>query len=469
MNERRCTSEEWIAHQSAMQLALGAIADLEDKIAAFQAEQVRLTAMFVDARVAFDDEHGFLSGPAQYRGMVAEIAIAKRISVTSAASFMDDAWHLAKHLPLTTSALADGRIGLSAARAIAHETVVIDDPESQALADELLADEAADLLPGKVRPIAEQRVAEIDPDAALQRTVRERADRHLQLSPAGSGMAWLNAYLPAEHATAAYTAVHDHAKALRAAGDPRTTGHLMCDTLVERLTGVDTGAIPSQINVVMTDATLLGMSDDPAHLVGGGPLAAPHARELATNGHAWLRRFLTDPVDGSLTHGDPRRRRFDGSLRDLVIARDQHCQGIQCGTPDPRHRPRDRVRRRRHDHPRRRTGHRPGLSHQPRRPADAGAAQRGHRGHHLDDAERTDLAWPATAPPARRAVAPGAATLATATPPPVRVGLRTTSRRCPGHRAQAPTSTLLKRVQCHPHNAHHASRTIRTACASPAA
>jgi hypothetical protein len=331
MSDRKCTSEEWVAHQSAMQLALGAIADLEDKIAAFQAEQVRLTAMFVDARVAFDDEHGFLSGPAQYRGMVAEIAIAKRVSVTSAASFMDDAWHLAKHLPRTTSALADGRIGLSAARAIAHETVVIDDPESQALADELLADEAADLLPGKVRPIAEQRVAEIDPDAALQRTVRERADRHLQLSPAGSGMTWLNAYLPAEHATAAYTAVHDHAKALRAAGDPRTTSHLMCDTLVERLTGVDTSAIPSQINVVMTDATLLGPSDDPAHLVGGGPLAAPHARELATNGHAWLRRFLTDPVDGSLTHGDPRRRRFDGSLRDLVIARDQHCQGIQCG------------------------------------------------------------------------------------------------------------------------------------------
>ncbi len=331
MNEGNVTSEEWIAHQSAMQLALGAIADLEDKIAECQAEQVRLTAMYVDARVAFDDEHGFLSGPAQYRGMVAEVAIAKRVSATSSASFMDDAWHLARHLPRTTTALAEGRIGLTAARAIAHETVVIDDPESQALADELLSEEATDLLPGKVRPMAEQRVAEIDPDAALRRTVRERADRHLQLSPAGSGMSWLSAYLPAEQATAAYTAVHDHAKALRAAGDARTTSHLMCDTLVERLTGTDTGAIPSQINVVMTDATLLGLSDDPAHLVGGGPLAAPHARELATNGHAWLRRFLTDPVDGSLTHGDPRRRRFDGTLRELVIARDQHCQGIQCG------------------------------------------------------------------------------------------------------------------------------------------
>jgi hypothetical protein len=78
---------------------------------------------------------------------------------------------------------------------------------------------------------------------------------------------------------------------------------------------------------------LLGLSDDPAHLVGAGPLTATAARLLATSKSAWLRRFLTDPVDGSLTHGDPRRRRFDGSLRDLATARDQHCRGIQCSSP----------------------------------------------------------------------------------------------------------------------------------------
>jgi hypothetical protein len=330
MSEQQITSEDWIAHQSAMQARLAAIADFETRIAGLQAEQLGLTAQYVDDRIRFDDEHGFLSGPAQYRGLVAEIAISKRVSVTSAATFMDDAWHLTRHLPHTTKALADGRIALSAARAIAHETVVLEDDETRALADKLLSDEAADLLPGKVRPMAEQRVAEIDPDAALRRQVRERADRHLQLSPVGSGMSWLSAYLPSEQASAAYAAVHDHAKAARAGGDPRTTSHLMCETFVERLTGVATDAIPSQINVVMTDVTLLGLTDDPAHLVGAGPLAAPYARELATNGKAWLRRFLTDPVDGSLSHGDPRRRRFDGSLRELVVARDQHCQGIQC-------------------------------------------------------------------------------------------------------------------------------------------
>ncbi len=319
-------------HQQAMQVRLARIAKVERKIAALQAEQVELTASFLDDRVRFDEEHGVLSGPAQHRGIVAEVAIAKRVSVTTATGFIDDAWMLARRNPATLAALQTGRIGLSAARAIARETMVLDDPDTRAMADQVIAEEAPDLLPGKVRAMAEQRVAEVDPDAAAMRALRERADKHVLLAPAGSGMAWLSAYLPAEQAEAAYSSVHDHAKRLRAAGDPRNTSHLLCDTLVERLSGTSTDAIASQVNVVMTDATLLGLSDDPASLVGHGPLPAPLARALAGNGHAWLRRFLTDPVDGSLTHGDIHRRRFDGALRDLIIARDQHCRGIQCGS-----------------------------------------------------------------------------------------------------------------------------------------
>jgi hypothetical protein len=59
-------------------------------------------------------------------------------------------------------------------------------------------------------------------------------------------------------------------------------------------------------------------------------LPAEIARDLATSSVAWLRRFLTDPVDGPLSRGDARRRHFDGSLRDVIISRDQQCRGIQC-------------------------------------------------------------------------------------------------------------------------------------------
>ncbi len=324
---------EWRMHQDAMATRLEQIADIERRIAALQAEQVALTASFIDERLRFDEMHGFVSDAAQYRGMVAEVAIAKQVSASTAAGFMDDAWTLARHNPATLAALRTGRIALSAARAIARETAVLDDAGRRALADRVIAEEAPDLLPGKVRAMAEQRVTEIDPDAAGRRSLRERADKHLELQPAGSGMAWLSAYLPAEQAGSAFASVRDHARRLRAGGDPRSTSHLMCDTLVERLTGTTTDALPAQVNVVMTDATLLGLSDEPAQLVGVGSVPGAAARELATNGKAWLRRFLTDPVDGSLTHGDTRRRRIDGSLRALVTARDQHCRGIQCAAP----------------------------------------------------------------------------------------------------------------------------------------
>ena len=323
----------WRAHQDAMGERLDRIADLERQISALQAAQLEETAAFVADRVNFDQAHGFLADQIQYRGMVAEVAMAKRVSVITAGRFMDDAWRLTADHPCTMAALRAGTIGLHAARMIALESIVLDDPAAKALADRVISEEAVDLLPGKVRALAERRVCEIDPDAAEHRTQRERADKHVQLDPAGSGMAWINAYLPAEQAQAAWKSVRDHVKRLRAAGDPRTTSHLMCDTFVERLTGTSTASLPSEIHVVMTDATLLGLSDDPAHLAGVGPMAASVARDLATNDNAWLRRFLTDPVDGSLTHGDPRRRKADGSLRALVIARDQHCRGIQCASP----------------------------------------------------------------------------------------------------------------------------------------
>lgn len=176
-------------------------------------------------------------------------------------------------------------------------------------------------------------VNEVDLDAAARRRIREEADRHVSLTPAGSGMAWLNAYLPAEQAAACQRSLHDEAARQRAAGDPRTSSQLMCEALVERLTGESAEALAANVSVVMTDRALLGAADDPAHLVGVGPIPARVARDMATRASSWLRRFLTDPVDGSLTHGDTRRRRFDGALRDLVIARDQHCRGIQCSSP----------------------------------------------------------------------------------------------------------------------------------------
>ena len=324
-----------IAHQNAMRARLDRITDLERRIGALQAEQVEEAAAFVTDRLEFDERQGYLSDTAQHRGIVAEMAIAKKVSVTTAERFLADAHLLTHRHPRTLEALRSGGIGLPAARAIATEACVLNDTELVRLADDILSDEATDVLPGKVRALAERRVAEIDPDAALRRCRAARDERHVRLVDTGAGTASLQALLPAEQAVACWASLRAHAEAAQSAGDSATTGHLMCDALVERLTGLSPGTpAPASVSVVMTDTTLLGLSDAPARLVGCGILPAPVARLLSTGDRAWLKRFLTDPVDGSVTAGDTRRRRFArGALRDFVKVRDQHCRGIQCASP----------------------------------------------------------------------------------------------------------------------------------------
>ena len=108
----------------------------------------------------------------------------------------------------------------------------------------------------------------------------------------------------------------------------------MCDRLVERVTGATRlDDISAQVRLVMTDATFLGADDAPAHLEGLGPLPAHVARLLATSHNAWIRRVYTDPVDATVTLADTRRRRVDGTVREIATIRDQHCQGIQCASP----------------------------------------------------------------------------------------------------------------------------------------
>jgi hypothetical protein len=106
----------------------------------------------------------------------------------------------------------------------------------------------------------------------------------------------------------------------------------MADTLVERLTGHTTAsAVPVEINLVMTDRTLLAGDHEPAHLDGYGPIPAALARDLVRDADkTWVRRLFTRPTDGSLVAMESRRRLFDGLLRKFLILRDQTCRNSWC-------------------------------------------------------------------------------------------------------------------------------------------
>lgn len=328
------TAGRWAVREDACGGTLDRIEELQKQICSLQAEQVRQVAAFVEQRNRLDADLGVPSGPAQYRCLVAEISLACNLSSLTAQSFVADAYSLATAHPFTLAALDAGTINLTAARTVARETRLLDDPATQALADQVIAEEISDVTPGKIRALVEQRVIEIDPDAAARRAVQERADRHISIAAGTPGTAYLNAYLPAEQAAACWQALHDQARGLRADGDPRSISHLMCDTFVERVTGASKPRdCKVHLDLVMTDTALLGGDDTPAHLTGCGPIPASVARLIAATSNTWVKRLYSDPIDSTLLTADTRRRRFDGALREFIVARDRHCRGIKCASP----------------------------------------------------------------------------------------------------------------------------------------
>lgn len=127
----------------------------------------------------------------------------------------------------------------------------------------------------------------------------------------------------------------DTARTARAAGDPRTTGQVMCDEFVQRVTGLKTATDANiEIGLVMTVGNLLDIDDNPVVLPGFGPIPAALARRIiCSGGQTWIRRLYTDPVDHSLTDCDQRRRRFDGTLAKIVTIRDSRCRQPGCDSP----------------------------------------------------------------------------------------------------------------------------------------
>ena len=149
----------------------------------------------------------------------------------------------------------------------------------------------------------------LDPGSALRRTRGASSDRSVSLRPAPD--------------------------TLRAEGDARSRGQIMADALVERITGqVSAGDVPVEVSLVMTDRTMLGNDDTPAHVEDYGPIPAGLARQIVREAdRAWLRRLFLAPDADSLVAMDSRRRRFDGELRRFLVLRDEVCRSPWCDAP----------------------------------------------------------------------------------------------------------------------------------------
>ena len=295
-----------------------------------------------------------------------EIAPLLALSPTSAMNLATLADDLSR-LPVTSAALAAGRLDKTRARLVADELRHLPDPAAAAVEARLVPASGGRTY-SQLRVCLRRAVIAVDPAAADTRHTRAVADRAVRVCPERDGMATLTYTDAAETIDAFWTWI----TAAATTGDPEDTrtlhqrradvlGDLAHTGLTEDTTHPDLLALPHpdqpteptgptaprrrgqprrlrtaqgrrpQIQVVVSVATLLGLDDQPAELVGHGPVTAQVARRIATEG-TW-RRMLTDPATGRLlelatdAHDPPQ------DLVDHVLARDQHCRGPGCRRP----------------------------------------------------------------------------------------------------------------------------------------
>lgn len=284
--------------------------------------------------------------------------LTRRRTVTRTEEFVGD--EVAARLA-TTRAVAEAKVGLSVcldlmpALADALASGVIDVRKATALVDglahqpletilaiqeEVLPD-APDLTVPQLRARMRKVELTMDPEAARRRHTRERAERHVTLTPAPDAMAWLTAFLPADDALAAYTAI-DAIAASATPEDPRPIDARRADALTDVLAAVlDSGAGPDgplasqhrrrpHLQVTAAATTVLGLDEAPGELAGYGPIPASMARAIAAD--ATWRRIFTDPVTGEVTGIGPRAYRPGADLTGTVIARDVTCTFPGCRT-----------------------------------------------------------------------------------------------------------------------------------------
>jgi hypothetical protein len=349
------------------------IAALERLKSAAAAAQAVLTADFAASQRAAQRAAG-MSADRLGRGIAAQVALARRDSPHRANRHLGLASALVGEMPATMAALRDGEISEWRATIVARETACLT-REDRAAADAEMA-----ARPGGLGALGDRQVEaearkiayRLDPRAYMNRIRGAAADRRVTLRPAPDTMARLSGFLPVAQGVAAYAALSRHADTLRAGGDPRGRGQIMADTLVERLTGqAGADAVPVEIHLVMTDAALLGPHpagdnpgagesgdagpagpgdqptdtepadseelavDEPAHLLGFGPIPAAAARDLVrdTEAQVWRRRLYTRPGTGELIAMDSKRRCFPKPLRRFLVVRDQFCRTPWCGAP----------------------------------------------------------------------------------------------------------------------------------------
>ena len=189
---------------------------------------------------------------AQEMAVVAEVACVLTVSERSASALLSDAQVLTTALPLTLDALQAGTISWQHARIMVDETASLDPAGAAGLEAHFLDPDvpdpargcrAGDLVPGRFRAKARTWRERHHPVSIEARHARCAADRRIEFVPDRDGMAWLNAYLPADTAAGIWERTTAAARALQGPDEARTLTQLRADIAATWLltAGLDDG------------------------------------------------------------------------------------------------------------------------------------------------------------------------------------------------------------------------------------
>ena len=272
---------------------------------------------------------------------IEEVGCALGLSAAATRTTLAHAEQLVHHLPATLTALSEGTLSSAQANVITKASFELPDELLPEFEQRVLARAETQSLTNLTRT-AQRAAHRLDPASMAEKARRAISERHVRISPAGPGTAWLMALLPAADA---HTIQSRLDAAARTAGpeDPRTLDQLRADTLTSGLlTGLPDAGLPTEqgrrpgINVTISLDTLLGKDDHPGWLDNYGPLSADYTREIAHDPTGTWRRLITDPLTGQLLDYGTTRYRPPQHLTEHIITRDGECTFPYCTHPAQR-------------------------------------------------------------------------------------------------------------------------------------
>ena len=275
-------------------------------------------------------------------GVASQVALARRVSPAKGAQLLGLAKILVAEMPHTFALMKAGVFSQWQATILARETACLSLEDRRVIDDRLCATgpngEPARAVSMGLRQLenaAKKLAITLDQESVVARAANAVKDRRVSLRPAPDTMTWLGALLPVKDGVAVFAALDQAANAARAAGDERTRGQVMADTLVARVTGRTSAEVKPRIEVkiVMTADSLTGDADQPAMVEGYGPVPAGWAREALADAEVFVRRLFTDPA-GRLVAMESRSRKAPDGLAEFIATRDGGiCRTVGCDAP----------------------------------------------------------------------------------------------------------------------------------------